>query len=139
MPPDVRVWGDQTRLTQLVINLIDNALRYTPSGGKATVSVARVAASATLRVEDTGVGIDGEHLPHVFERFYRADPSRARGEGGAGLGLAISRWIAQAHGGDIAVESSLGQGSAFTVHLPLASTTPSVDASGATAKTAATR
>ena len=136
---DVRVWGDQTRLTQLVINLIDNALRYTPSGGEATVSVARVGASATLRVEDTGVGIDGEHLPHVFERFYRADPSRARGEGGAGLGLAISRWIAQAHGDDIAVESRLGQGSAFTVHLPLASSTPSVDASGATAKTAATR
>ena len=136
---DVRVWGDQTRLTQLVINLIDNALRYTPSGGEATVSVARVGASATLRVEDTGVGIDGEHLPHVFERFYRADPSRTRGEGGAGLGLAISRWITQAHGGDIAVESRLGQGSAFTVHLPLASSTPSVDASGATAKTAATR
>jgi signal transduction histidine kinase len=83
------------------------------------VSVTRDGASASLRVEDTGVGIDAEHLPHVFERFYRADPSRARGDAGAGLGLAICRWIAQAHSGEISVDSTPGQGSVFTVRLPV--------------------
>jgi two-component system sensor histidine kinase BaeS len=84
-----------------------------------SVSVAEDAGRAVLRVADTGTGIAPEHLPHVFERFYRADPSRARADGGAGLGLAIGEWIAQAHGGEISVDSTLGQGSTFTVRLPL--------------------
>jgi heavy metal sensor kinase len=116
----VVVDGDQTRLSQLLLNLVDNGLRYTPAGGAVRVEVARDGALAVVRVADTGVGIGSEHLPHVFERFYRADPSRARADGGAGLGLAICRWIAEAHGGRITVESQPGRGSTFTVTLPLA-------------------
>jgi heavy metal sensor kinase len=130
------VSGDQTRLTQLVINLVDNALRYTPQGGTVSVSVGRDAEWAVLRVHDTGVGIAAEHLPHLFERFYRADPARARADGGAGLGLAIAQWVTQAHGGQISVDSELGRGSTFTVRLPLVrvASPPSV---GATTQVAA--
>ena len=117
--PQVSVSGDQMRLTQLLVNLVDNAVRYTPSGGVVNVAVERERQWAILRVTDTGAGIAAEHLPHVFERFYRADPARARADGGAGLGLAIGQWIAQAHGGQISVASELGRGSAFTVRLPL--------------------
>src|SRR5206468_12245876 len=116
--PQVSVSGDQMRLTQLLVNLVDNAVRYTPSGGVVSVAVEREPQWAVLRVTDTGAGIAAEHLPHVFERFYRADPARARADGGAGLGLAIGQWIAQAHGGQISVASELGRGSAFTVRLP---------------------
>lgn len=126
--PNVTVVGDQMRLSQLLINLIDNALRYTPAGGTVRVSVDVVGSAAELRVADTGIGIDASDLPHVFERFYRADPSRARADGGVGLGLALSQWIAQTHGGSISVESSPGHGSTFTVRLPLAQRTrPAVD------------
>jgi heavy metal sensor kinase len=118
--PHVSVSGDQTRLTQLVINLVDNALRYTSPPGNVSVAVTGRAGWAELRVSDTGVGIAAEHLGHVFERFYRADTARARADGGAGLGLAIVHWITQAHGGQISVESELGHGSTFTVRIPLA-------------------
>ena len=116
--PHVAVSGDQTRLSQLLINLVDNALRYTSAGGNVRVTVAERAGWAELRVEDTGVGIAAEHLPHLFQRFYRADPARARTDGGAGLGLAIAQWIAEAHGGQISVDSEFGRGSTFTVRLP---------------------
>jgi heavy metal sensor kinase len=122
--PHVTVSGDQMRLTQLLINLVDNALRHTPADGRVAIEVAQQAGRAQLRVVDTGAGISAEHLPHVFERFYRADPSRARVDGGSGLGLAIGRWIVQAHGGHIAVESEVGQGSTFTVDLPLVKPQP---------------
>ncbi|MDQ6672376.1 MAG: ATP-binding protein, partial [Chloroflexota bacterium] len=115
--PQVTVSGDQMRLTQLLINLVENALRHTPPEGRVVVSVTQRAGHAELRVQDTGVGISAEHLPHLFERFYRADPSRARVDGGVGLGLAIGQWIAEAHGGLIAVESELGRGSTFIVEL----------------------
>jgi two-component system, OmpR family, sensor kinase len=118
--PHVPVSGDQTRLTQLLINLVDNALRYTPTGGNVTVDVTEKSGWAELRVEDTGVGISAEHLPHLFERFYRIDAARARTDGGAGLGLAIAQWISQAHGGQITVDSELGKGSTFRVRIPLA-------------------
>ncbi len=114
------VTGDQTRLTQLLINLVDNALKYTPAGGRVTVGLARDADMALLSVADTGIGIPPEHLPRLFERFYRVDTARARTEGGAGLGLAIAEWIAQAHGGTIAVTSRSGGGAVFSVRLPLA-------------------
>jgi len=114
------ILGDQTRLTQLLINLVDNAVKYTPAGGQVTVQLARDAATALLAVTDTGIGIAPEHLPRLFERFYRADTARSRGAGGAGLGLAIADWIARAHGGQIAVASAVGSGSTFSVRLPLA-------------------
>ena len=119
--PRVMVLGDQTRLSQLLINLVDNALRYTPTGGTVTVTVTASSSWAQLQVDDTGVGIAAEHLAHLFERFYRADPARTRTDGGSGLGLAIARWIAEAHGGQIGVQSELGRGTTFTVRIPQAS------------------
>jgi heavy metal sensor kinase len=114
----VEVDGDQDRLKQLLLNLIDNALRYTPAGGTVTLDLLRKEQEAVIRVRDSGPGIPVEHLPHIFERFYRADPARSRASGGTGLGLAIAREIAEAHGGSIEVESSEGTGSTFTVSLP---------------------
>jgi len=114
----ITVDGDQTRLTQLLVNLLDNALKYTPAGGLVTVAVERQGPAALISIRDTGIGIPPEHLPHVFERFYRADASRSRTEGGEGLGLAIGLWIAQAHGGAITVDSTTGQGSTFIVTIP---------------------
>ena len=113
------VLGDQTRLAQLLINLVENALKYTPAGGRVTVSLARSGDAATIAVADTGIGIPPEHLPRLFERFYRVDGARSREEGGTGLGLAIAAWIARAHGGGIAVTSTVGEGSTFSVCLPL--------------------
>lgn len=110
--------GDQTRLTQLIVNLVDNALQFTPPGGRVRVSVTTTAEEVQLQVTDTGAGIAAEHLPHVFERFYRVDAARTRDDGGAGLGLAIAEWIAQAHGGRIGVDSTAGQGTTFSVLLP---------------------
>jgi len=110
--------GDQARLTQLIVNLVDNALKYTPVGGKVEVRVNAVDGRALLQVTDSGVGIAPEHLPHLFERFYRADAARSRDEGGAGLGLSICQWIATAHEGTIAVHSTPGSGTTFTVSLP---------------------
>ena len=114
----VMVEADQTRLTQLLVNLVDNGIKYTPAGGTVTASTAATRDGAILKVTDTGVGIAPEHLPHLFERFYRVSKARARADGGAGLGLAICQWIARAHGGDIQVESQFGRGTTFTVRLP---------------------
>jgi signal transduction histidine kinase len=111
--------GDQARLTQLLVNLIDNGLKYTPAGGTVTVSVDHKDGWIELRVADTGVGIPSHHLPHVFERFYRVDTARARTEGGTGLGLSICEWIVHAHGGEITVSSQVRRGTTFTVRLPL--------------------
>jgi heavy metal sensor kinase len=115
----VVVEGDQTRLTQLLLNLVNNGIKFTPAGGSVTISATRDGRWAVLRVADTGIGIPPEHLPRVFERFYRVDPARSRDRGGTGLGLAIARWIVQAHGGEIQVASTPGQGTTFTVRLPL--------------------
>jgi len=111
------VLGDVDRLRQLLLNLVDNALKYTPAGGQVTLTLRRQAGWVQVSVEDNGVGIASEDLPHVFERFYRADPSRTR-HSGSGLGLAITQWIARAHGGRIEVESRLSVGSTFTLWLP---------------------
>lgn len=100
------------------MNLLENALRATAAGGKVTLSVAVDAGEARVRVEDTGSGIAPEDLPHLFERFYRADAARQQ-PGGSGLGLAIVEWIVRMHGGAIEVESQRGRGSCFTVTLPL--------------------
>jgi signal transduction histidine kinase len=112
------VHGDPDRLTQLVLILLDNACKYTPAGGQVTLAVQRNGATVELRVSDTGVGIGPADLPHVFERFYRADPARARDPGGSGLGLAIAQWIVQQHGGEITLASAPGQGTTVTVCLP---------------------
>jgi two-component system sensor histidine kinase BaeS len=111
--------GDRDRLGQIVRNLLGNALRHTPSGGQVSVGVEESEGRAILLVQDTGSGIAAEDLPHIFDRFYRADKSRSRRGGGAGLGLAIARQLALAHGGDIAVESAPGRGATFTLSLPL--------------------
>jgi len=111
---------DRTRMRQLLLNLVTNAVKYTPSGGGVTVSLTDEADVVHLIVADTGMGIAPGDLPHIFDRFWRADPARARDTGGtgAGLGLAITKWIAEAHGGSITVQSRPGKGAVFTVSLP---------------------
>lgn len=111
---------DPERVGQVLRNLINNAVAYTPPGGRIDVSARPVAGAVAVSVADTGTGIGPEDLAHVFDRFYRADRSRARETGGAGLGLAIARQIVAAHGGAITVESAPGRGSTFTFTLPLA-------------------
>lgn len=116
----VVVWGDEARLIQVVLNLVENALTYTNPGGKVMVNTSIQQGRAVLRVQDTGVGIAAEHLPHVFERFYRGDQARQQTQkSSSGLGLAIAEWIVQAHHGSITVVSQVGVGSTFTVLLPL--------------------
>jgi len=112
--------GDADRLGQVVTNFLSNALRHSPAGSTVTVASGQTDLRVWVSVADPGSGIAAEHLPHLFERFYRADPSRHRGSGGAGLGLAICKTIAEAHGGDIEVTSALGVGSTFTLWLPAA-------------------
>jgi two-component system, OmpR family, phosphate regulon sensor histidine kinase PhoR len=115
----VDVEADRGRLTQVVVNLVDNALRNTPRGGNAVVEVRRDdAGAALLRVRDTGVGIPYADLPRIFERFYVVDRSRAREHTGTGLGLAIAKHIVEAHGGTLVADSIYGQGATFTVHIP---------------------
>ena len=115
----VTLQGDRDLLKQLVLNLVDNGLKYAPAGGEVSLSIYRDADHGRLVVKDSGPGIAADQIPHIFERFYRGSNSRDRVGGGAGIGLSISRWIAQAHGGDIQVESEVGRGSVFTVVLPL--------------------
>ena len=110
---------DRTRISQVVGNLLDNAVRHTPTGGTVTVSAAVGQSSASVTVADTGEGIPDDVLPFVFDRFYRVDPSRSRATGGAGLGLTIARKLVDAHGGSIRVESEAGRGTSFTFDLPL--------------------
>ena len=115
-----RLWADRQRLTQVLGNLLDNALRHTPPGGRVTLTAARSGADVVFTVADDGEGIAAEHLPHVFERFYRADSARDRGRGGSGIGLAIVKALTEAHGGHISVASrGPGRGSTFTVAVPI--------------------
>ncbi len=115
----VTVVGDRDLLKQLILNLVDNSLKYTPANGEVTLSLYREGSWARIVVEDTGQGISGDDIPLIFQRFYQAGDGGKRSGGGAGIGLAICKWIAQAHGGEITVESEVGKGSAFTVTLPL--------------------
>ena len=104
----------------MVVNLVDNAIKYTPAGGLVGVKVRASNGRAMLEVNDNGVGIPAESLPHIFERFYRVDKARSRQMGGAGLGLSIIKAIVTAHGGQVRVESIEGKGSVFLVELPIA-------------------
>ncbi len=112
--------GDTARLIQAIMSLVDNALTYTNTGGAVTVSVHRKEREAVIAVADTGIGIDAQDLPHIFERFYRADPARSRVVGGSGLGLALVDGVVRAHNGTVGVTSTPGQGSTFIIALPLA-------------------
>jgi signal transduction histidine kinase len=113
----VQVVGDADRLKQLLLILLDNALKYTPSGGRVTMGLRQCVAGSEITVQDTGVGIAAADLSRVFERFYRADPARNRDAGGTGLGLAIARWIVEQHRGAIQIDSALEQGTIVTVSL----------------------
>jgi heavy metal sensor kinase len=114
----VVVTGDRSRLKQIVVNLLDNAIKYTPAGGAVHLRVTVSDGQAVLSVEDSGIGIPAEALPHVFERFYRVDTTRSAETGGAGLGLAIVKTICDAHGAVVRVASALGRGSSFQVTFP---------------------
>jgi heavy metal sensor kinase len=116
------VEGDSASLERLFMILLDNAVKYTPSGGQIEVRLAADDGFAVAEIRDTGTGIAPADLTHVFDRFYRADRARSRESGGTGLGLAIGRWIAEVHGGEIRVESEPAKGSTFQVRLPLAAT-----------------
>jgi len=116
---DLTLNGDNVKLKELFLNLLDNAIRYTSPGGSISVSLTRQGNDARVTVEDTGIGIHQEHIHHIFERFYRVDKFRSRGEKGAGLGLSICQRIAELHGGKIEVQSKIGEGSIFSVILPI--------------------
>lgn len=115
---EATVMGDSVRLRQLMLNLVDNAIKYTPAGGKITLSLEKRDGEANFSVEDTGIGITPKDLKKIFDRFYRVDKSRSRLPDGLGLGLSISKWVAEAHGGRLLAESRVGSGSRFTVVLP---------------------
>jgi signal transduction histidine kinase len=115
----VPVDGDRVRLKQVIVNLLDNAIKYTPKRGAIQLHVMGVNGHAVLEVVDNGIGIPQEALPHVFERFYRVDQTRADGSGSAGLGLSIVKSICSAHGAEVEAQSTIGKGSCFRVKLPL--------------------
>jgi len=120
VPPDLpAVWMDRGRFIQILSNLLNNAIVHTPAGGRLAVVVKRRDTHVRIDVQDTGDGIEMRHLPYVFDRFYRADPSRSRRTGGAGLGLAITRQLILASGGRVNVLSEAGHGTTFTVHVPV--------------------
>jgi signal transduction histidine kinase len=116
----VRIAVDRTRMRQLLLNLVTNAVKYTQAGGEVSLGLAQQGDLVQLVVRDTGIGIAAGDLPHIFDRFWRVDPARSRDadRAGSGLGLAITKWIAEAHGGTISVQSRPGRGTVFTVSLP---------------------
>ncbi len=118
IPPDCVVTADQRRLEQILINLIDNAIKFNKPHGEVVVSAESQAEQTILRIRDTGAGIPPEHLPRVFERFYRVDKARSRDLGGTGLGLAIVKHLTRAHGGEAEVKSEVGNGCEFIIKLP---------------------
>lgn len=125
IPADVpSVFADRERVHQVLFNLLDNAVRFTPAGGSVRVTAERHNGSVDVHVADTGPGIGAEHLPRLFERFYRVDSARSRDDGGTGIGLAIARSVVEAHGGRIWADSEPGKGSVFTFELPVAPAAP---------------
>jgi two-component system phosphate regulon sensor histidine kinase PhoR len=117
--PAVALNGDEELIKRMILNLLDNAVKYTPAGGEISLGLARQNGNAEIVVRDTGIGIPKASQPRVFDRFYRVDKARARAMGGAGLGLSIAQWIVEAHGGAISIVSTPGKGSTFTVVLPV--------------------
>jgi signal transduction histidine kinase len=113
------VMGDEAKLEKLFLNIVRNAIKYTEPRGRVKIWLENGDNEGRAIIEDSGIGISGKDLPFIFERFYRVDRARSREEGGTGLGLSIAKWIADAHSGKISVESELGKGTRFIVHLPL--------------------
>ena len=109
--------GDDELLQRMIMNLLDNAVKYTPAGGEVSIELTANNGDAHIIVRDNGIGIPAKDRPHVFDRFYRVDKARSRAMGGAGLGLSITRWVAEIHGGRVSLDSG-AEGSAFTVDLP---------------------
>jgi len=116
--PDIAFQGDEDILRRMLLNLLDNAIKYTPAGGSVIVSLKQESGAVKISVSDTGIGIPAEVAPQIFERFYRISKARSRADGGSGLGLSITKWAAEAHKGSISVTSRVAQGSTFTVILP---------------------
>ena len=116
----VEVFGDSLKLQQVLYNVIDNAIKYTPRGGEVHAELTRSGKRAIIRISDSGIGIPAADLPHIFDRFYRVDKARSRATGGTGLGLSIVKQIVQLHGGTITATSEENAGSAFTIDLPIA-------------------
>ncbi len=119
--PIAAVGADEDRLVEVLTNLLDNALRHTPEGGLVNIEASQVEQSVEIRIQDSGVGIPEEDIPFIFERFWRGDKSRSRESGGSGMGLAIARQLVELHGGTISAQSKVGEGTIFTVRLPLRS------------------
>jgi heavy metal sensor kinase len=116
--PGIVVRGDKEWLERALLNLLDNAIKYTPDGGRVTIRAAKEPSRVRIEIEDTGEGIPSEALPRIFERFYRADPARDKAVEGVGLGLSLVKWIVEEHGGTIEAASHPGDGSRFTILLP---------------------
>ncbi|HNG22221.1 MAG TPA: ATP-binding protein, partial [Candidatus Obscuribacter sp.] len=114
-----KIVGNYLQLLRAITNILTNAVNYTPEGGAVSVTSRLIEGKVSVRIQDTGVGIEPADLPHIFERFYRADKARTRETGGTGLGLAITREIIARHHGTVDVESTVGKGSSFTIQLPL--------------------
>lgn len=119
---EVCVTGDRDKLAQILMNLVENAARYTPPEGEIKVRLWAESGQAVLEVDDNGIGIAPEHIPYLFDRFFRVDPARSRASGGTGLGLPIVQLLTRRHGGEVTVASTPGRGSTFRVSLPLAKT-----------------
>ena len=115
---DIWIEGEKDRLQQIILNLLSNAITYTPSGGEISASLTETEKHVKLRIADTGIGIPQKELPRIFERFYRVDKARSRGSGGTGLGLAIVKHLVDSHHGTIDVESIEGEGTIFIISLP---------------------
>ena len=116
---DLTVSGDTVKLQQVISNIVDNAIKYTPDGGRVTVEVYENSGNAVVKISDTGIGIPANDLPHIFDRFFRVDKARSKSTGGTGLGLSIAHKIILLHGGNIRVVSEEGKGSIFYIELPL--------------------
>ena len=117
--PGIIIRGDKSKLGQVIYNLTENAIKYTPDGGRIAVTLIQRGKLAVLSVQDNGVGIPKEDIAHIFDRFYRVDKARSREAGGSGLGLSIVRQLVELHGGRVTVESEFGHGTTFTVELPM--------------------
>lgn len=119
MKDDISIIGDSVKLQQVLYNVIDNAIKYTPRGGEVETTLSRIGKKAIIRISDTGIGIPAADLPHIFDRFYRVDKARSRATGGTGLGLSIVKQTVQQHGGNITASSIEGKGTTFEIELPI--------------------